>query len=100
MTVNLKLALTQGNPIQTISSVEQEAVEVEIPPAAKNITVGSRSAALYVSFIGTEGQLLSETTSAFTVANNYLSMKIPNGINSFFVSTIADTTATVVIILE
>ena len=91
---------TTTGPIHTISAVTQDCVEVRLPPRAKRLTIGSRTAALWIAFDGTEGQPLSDSGSAFTVANNYLSMELPHGLNTVFIATIDDTTTTVVIILE
>jgi len=100
MTTDLSTTLQDQKPIRTIDSIQQEATQVKIPPQAKRISVGSRDAALYLSFTGSEGVAPNGTDCAFIVANNYLSMEIPHQINEFFVSTIEDTTTTIILILE
>ena len=100
MTEDYRRAIQEKNPIQTIASVTNTAIQIDLPDLAQQITIGSRDAALWVSFSGTEGEALTESGSAFTIASNYLSLQLPHGVDTIYVSTIEDTTTTVHVIIE
>ena len=100
MSVDFSTALDDKEPIQTITSISTNFVEITFPDTTKRISVSHPTKDLYLSFSYADGAAGTSTKSAMCRADRYFSMTVQNGLNKCQVASVAGTASNVIFIME